>query len=273
MAQTRIHDYQGEASSLLLNQRWYEAFGNIVLNGFEVEPGTSGLKVTIRKGAGLIGGLTFVENDDQIDALTLAAPPDAGARIDAVVAQYVYQQTTPPPTVSYTIVSGQPDPNGNPAKPSLGNHQLALGYITVSAGMAEITPDDIELPLRLRDRLQELVPHGVLTLRGQPFYVEVKTWVKDSDPTLTEDVEVGDRWVNIGEDPIGYYLWDGAQWLDLLDWETLRNKPDEYPPVVHELNGEYHTGDLPISRVSGHTAFGPPAHQEAFAASILRRPK
>lgn len=52
-------------------------------------------------------------------------------------------------------------------------------------------------------------------------------------------------------------------------WDEVAGNPYVAP---HDLDSDTHTGELPISRVSGHTAFGPTAHQQAFAASVLRRP-
>jgi len=78
-----------------------------------------------------------------------------------------------------------------------------------------------------------------------------------------------DQWyrVTAGTTNLGkLYKGTGDGWEE-VPW------PSDISFQKHELGGELHTGQLPISRVSGHTAFGPPAHRQAFAASILRRPK
>jgi hypothetical protein len=279
MAQIRIHDWRGEASSALLNQRWYEAFGNFILNGLDVVPGSSGMRVTVKAGAGLIAGLTFIETEDKEDVLTLAVGHSTYPRIDAVVAQYVRQETEPAPAVTYLVIQGTPAPN--PVPPSVAANQLRLANIRVPAQATIITEEMIQRMPKLRDRIQALIPHGALTQRPQPFYIEGTIWARNTDPRTdpTCVVQVGDLWADTSTTPPSIYVWTGTGWSDLQEWENIKNKPTTFPVGPHPLSGtdpdtgiEVHTGKLPLSRVSGHTAFGPAAHQEAFAGGILRRP-
>ncbi|MDD3494041.1 MAG: hypothetical protein PHZ19_11165 [Candidatus Thermoplasmatota archaeon] len=272
MAQQRIHDFRGEATSALLNLRWYEAMGNFVLNGLAVVPGTTGMKVTVQAGSGLIAGLTFVESGNLPDVVTLSTGHTTYTRIDSVVAQYIRAESEPVPVVAFLVAQGTP--SSNPQPPAVADNQLRLANITVPPGTTLVTSDMITNMPKLRDRLQALVPYGVLTARSQPLYVEGVIWKRPSDPLTdsTITVEVGDIWCDTGDSPPTYYLWDGSEWLDIQAWENIHNRPTSMPPDVHELDGDAHSGLLPLRRVSGHTAFGPPAHQEAFAASALRRP-
>ncbi len=270
--QTRIFDWCGPPSSEYLNLRWQESLGNFIFHGLDVVPGTSGMKISITPGAGLVAGLTFIETEPLQDILTLAQGHSTYPRIDAVVAEYTRQEIIPQPPVIYKVLQGTPSPNPQP--PAIANNQLLLAYIHVPAAAVIITEEMIQRPLKFRERIQELIYRGVLTLRTQPTYIEGVVWKRDTDPT--EDptcvVEVGDIWCDTSQAPPAYYAWDGASWIDIQDWESIKNRPEVMPPEEHELAGSAHTGDLPISRVSGHTAFGPPAHQEAFALSLLRRP-
>lgn len=273
MAQLRMHDWRDVATSAELNARWEEAFGNVVLNGLNVVPGSTGMYVSIQPGAGLVDGLTFIENATLENVLVLSQGHGLYPRYDAIVARYVRQETTPPPEVTYLVIQGTPAPN--PQKPSVNPQtDLVLAYIYVPAQCTRVTPDLIENAPKLRDRLALLVPKGVLTQRKQPFYQEGQVWQRATDPANdpTADLRVGDLWVNTSTTPSTVYLWDGERWVDLTDWETIKNRPETMPPQVHDLAGPAHIGKLPIERVSGHTAFGPVAHQEAFAASVLRRP-
>lgn len=273
MAQLRMHDWRDDATSAELNARWEETFGNVVLNGLNVVPGSTGMYVTIQPGAGIVDGLMFIENATLTNVLVLSQGHGLYPRYDAIVARYVRQETTPPPEVTYLVIQGTPAPN--PSKPS-GNAQtdLILAYVYVPAQCTRVTTDLIENSPKVRDRLALLVPDGVLTDREQPFYLEGHVWQRSTDPTqdATADVRVGDLWVDTSSTPNTVYLWDGTEWIDLTDWETIKNRPETMPPSVHALDGPAHSGKLPLRRVSGHTAFGPPAHQEAFAGATLRRP-
>ena len=272
MAQERYFDWRGEAESSRLNARWYEALGNLVLNGLDVVPGSSGMKVTIQPGAGLVAGLTFTESHTLTDVLTLANGHHAYTRIDSVVAQYIRAEVKPGPPVTYLVVAGTP--SSSPVPPGLAANQLRLANVIVPPGTTVLTSDMIVNSPKLRDRIQALVPKGVLTNRKQPLHLEGVIWKRNTDPTLdsTITVEVGDVWCDTSQEPPAYYSWTGEEWVDIQDWDSIKNKPDTMPPQEHELAGDAHTGSLPISRVSGHTAFGPRAHQEAFALSLLRRP-
>jgi len=78
-----------------------------------------------------------------------------------------------------------------------------------------------------------------------------------------------DQWyrVTVGTtNPGKLYKGTGTDWQE-VEW------PADISFQAHELSGSLHTGELPLSRVSGHTAFGSPAHRQAFAASVLRRPR
>jgi len=271
-AQIRIHDWRGPPSSALFNRRWEEAVGNIVLNGLEVVPGSGGMKITVKPGAGIIAGLTFVETQELVDVVEIPPAHPSLPRIDTVVAQYTRQEVIPQPEVIYNVVTGEPAEN--PQRPALGANQLRLADVYVAPGATLITLADITLPQKFRDRIRDLVDKGALTERSIPLFIEGVIWARPDDPAQAADtdVQVGDLWINTGENPPGIYKWDGEQWLDIQAWENIKNKPSNFPPEPHALDGELHTGNLPISRVSGHTAFGPPAHQEAFAASCLRRP-
>lgn len=57
---------------------------------------------------------------------------------------------------------------------------------------------------------------------------------------------------------------------DLFDWNLLLNKPSEFNPTVHDLAGNRHTGNLPITSVDGHTLTNT-VHVEILAAALLRR--
>lgn len=75
------------------------------------------------------------------------------------------------------------------------------------------------------------------------------------------------------------YLNSGEEWLRVaettraIEWDELLNKPSTFPPAVHDLGGPAHSGTLHMRRIVGHGAFDNPAHQAAFAASVLRRPR
>lgn len=273
MAQIRFHDWRAPATSAGLNARWREALGNVVLNGLNVIPGTTGLYITIQPGAGIVDGLTFIENETLQNVLTLNPGHALYPRYDAVVARYVRQETTPPPTVNYLVIQGTPAPA--PTRPAVNTQtDLVLAYIYVPAQATRVTSDMIQNAPKLRDRIHALILAGALTERKQPFFVEGQLWQRHTNPVLdpTAEVRVGDLWVDTASTPNTLYLWDGTRWLDLTDWNSIRNKPTTMPPEEHALDGPAHTGQLPISRVAGHTAFGPVAHQQAFAAAILRRP-
>ena len=272
MTQERIHDWGAEATAESWNQKWYEALGNFVLNGLEVVPGSSGMKVTIRAGAGIIGGVVFTESSDLVDAVTLSNAPATNPRIDVVAAQYTFAAQTPAPTVQYVAITGTEA--ANPTAPSLGTNQVALATVLVNPGDTEISAEAITLVLPFRDRIQTLVPRGALTLRDQPFYIEGTIWARETNPLDDSSITVnkGDLWIDTSEGAPSIYRYNGTSWDDIQDWDQIKNKPSSFHPEQHDLDGATHTGMLPLARITGHTAFGPAAHQQAFAASILRRP-
>jgi len=272
MAQIRIHDWKASATAASWNQKWYEAFGNFVLNDLAVAPGSSGMKVTIRAGAGIIGGVEFVEGADLVDAVTVSNAPAVHPRIDIIAAQYTYQASSPKPTVSYLAVTGSEA--AEPTAPSLGTNQVELASVLLGVGDITVDVDAITNAAKLRDRLQALVPNAALTLRDQPFYVEGTVWARDTDPLgdATITVVKGDLWVDTSEGTPSFYKYNGTTWQDVQDWDQIKNKPSSFNPEEHALAGAIHTGDLSLDRITGHTAFGPAAHQQAFAASVLRRP-
>lgn len=252
MAQTRQHDYRAEATSESHNWRWLQAFGNLVLHGFDVEPGTSGLKITLKSGSGLIGGLTFRETDDQVDILELDTAHGSQPRVDALVAEYDYAQTLPPPTVSYSIVKG---PLGG-ALPSLTGSQLLLAHFAVEPALSILTQGHILLPGKARPRIRAMVNMAVLAEREQPFYLEGAVWMRTTDPAddASIDLKTGDFWVDTSEAPSPgvYKRRSDSTWEDIQGWANLRGAPSNFPPSVHHLDGSEHTGTLHINRVRGH---------------------
>ena len=200
MAQIRIHDFEAEATAASWNQKWYELLGNFALNGLSVVPGSTGMKVSIRAGTGMIGGVEFIESADLTDQVTISTAPSASPRIDLIVAQYTYQEQKPVPAVQYLAITGTE--GAAPTAPSIGTNQVILAEILLNPGDVSVVPGAITDALKFRDRTQLLIPNGALTLREQPFYIEGTVWARETDPLSDASITVvkGDLWVNRSEE-------------------------------------------------------------------------
>lgn len=90
------------------------------------------------------------------------------------------------------------------------------------------------------------------------------------DPLEQDRVKPGDQLILFsgGSPRIQIRDVSNTTW-ELLDWLLLPNKPIDFLPSVHTLDGDRHMGKLPISSVEGHTISNPVHVQIEAVGTIL----
>lgn len=99
------------------------------------------------------------------------------------------------------------------------------------------------------------LPNGYACHR---YYVGDDVTDPANDPQL--DVRPGDELVRLFVDSQGNEVRrqyvrnrENSDWEQANHWGYIEGKPVEFTPVVHDLGGDRHSGNLHISRVTGHT--------------------
>ena len=250
MAQTHKLDHGAARTTANVNGRLLDIIKPGVYYGFYVEADGTDMTLNIVKNGDALHvlvtteGVVVIETDDLPDAVTIQAPDPTNPRIDIVYAQHVHGPSNP--DLDIDVEPG--NPAVSPSPPPLPSNSIQLCQVAVAPGVGAtvISQGDlseqahvkspIQLPiqedgtlegkfnvLNVGNNLNLSIADGVgtISLDGS---LGGSVYVQDDEPSSvaggSNDIEIGDRWIDTDESPeltsyIAQSSWNAG---DATDW-------------------------------------------------------